>query len=90
MINWTKAASIDFGCMPGLTPTRISQNHNGKSLRWIHNGGKSQLILWTLNEPWSQKKKMMNHSTPNKDFLSCLSTHIVFSTNKGASLIVYL
>ena len=35
MINWTKATSIDFGCMPGLTPTRISQNHNGKSLRWI-------------------------------------------------------
>ena len=44
LINLTKAASIDFGSMPRLTPAGISQNHKGKSVEMNSNGGRSKFI----------------------------------------------
>jgi len=43
--------------MSGLTPTEISQNHNGKSIKTNSNGGRSKFIWWTLNETLIRKRK---------------------------------
>ena len=53
---WTETASINFGCMHGLTPAGNSQIHEGKSLRWIHNRGKSKFIWWSLNKTLIKRK----------------------------------
>ena len=66
LINWTKAASIDFGCMPGLTPAGISQNCKGKSFEMNSNGGRSNSFGELWMKPWSKRKKEKKYHAPAK------------------------
>ena len=58
LINWTNVASIDFGCMPGLTLAGISQNHKGKSFEMNSNGGRKKSFGELWMKPWSKRKKI--------------------------------